>query len=89
VDTQTVTKGGNGKPTREAAEAAAAALSTLPKPVAAHTAGSSPIEQARDLKNRVVWICRMPYGGSRMLAAAFCSRRRRPHPGTGGQVHLG
>ncbi len=26
-----------------------------------------------DVADRTLWLCRMPYGGSRMLAAAFCS----------------
>jgi predicted nucleotide-binding protein (sugar kinase/HSP70/actin superfamily) len=70
VDTETITKGGNGKASREAAEAA---LSTLPKPVAAHGAGTSPVKTDIDVRDRTLWLTRMPYGGSRMLAAAFCS----------------
>ena len=70
METETTTRGGNGKPTRRAAEAA---LSTLPKPVAAYTSGTSPIEEAADLKSRAMYLPRMPYGGSRMLAAAFKS----------------
>ncbi|MBN1319419.1 MAG: hypothetical protein JXA87_01125 [Thermoleophilia bacterium] len=70
MDTVTETKGGNGKGPRDAAEAA---LGTLPKPLAARGAESSPVEEAVDIKNRTTWLCRMPYGGSRMLAAAFRS----------------
>jgi predicted nucleotide-binding protein (sugar kinase/HSP70/actin superfamily) len=70
VQTETATKGGNGKPTREAAEAA---LSALPQRATAYTLGTSPMEKARDLKSRAMYLARMPYGGSRMLAAAFKS----------------
>ncbi len=70
MDTVTETKSGNGKGTRQAAEAA---LGSLPRPVAARGADSSPVEKAVDIKNRILWLTRMPYGGSRMLAAAFCS----------------
>ncbi len=70
MDTVTETKGGNGKGSREAAEAA---LDALPKPIAARGAETSPVEEAVDIKNRTTWLCRMPYGGSRMLAAAFRS----------------
>ena len=70
MDTETATKGGNGKTDREAAEAA---LAAVPKPVAAHGAETSPVETDIDVKDRTLWLCRMPYGGSRMLAAAFRS----------------
>ncbi len=49
-------------------------------------------------RSRTTFLPRMPYGGSRMLAASFRSigldtarhsRIRLPHPGTGRQVHLG
>jgi predicted nucleotide-binding protein (sugar kinase/HSP70/actin superfamily) len=70
VETQTAAKSGNGRPTRAAVEAA---LSALPQPTTAYTLGTSPIEQARDLKSRAMFLARMPYGGSRMLAAAFKS----------------
>ena len=70
MDTATETKGGNGKGPREAAEAA---LDILPQPIAARGADTSPVEDAVDIKNRTTWLCRMPYGGSRMLAAAFQS----------------
>jgi predicted nucleotide-binding protein (sugar kinase/HSP70/actin superfamily) len=63
-------KRGNGKGALEAAEAA---LSALPRPMAARGAASSPIEEDIDVQNRVTWLVRMPYGGSRMLAAAFRS----------------
>jgi predicted nucleotide-binding protein (sugar kinase/HSP70/actin superfamily) len=71
VDTETAIKSGNGKGTREAAESA---LSILPKPAAALGADTSPfVAPDPSVKNRVLWLCRMPYGGSRMLAAAFQS----------------
>ena len=71
MDTETVTKSGNGKGSRAAAESA---LGALPKPVAAYGAETSPTVKADvDFKTRVLWLCRMPYGGSRMLAGAFRS----------------
>jgi predicted nucleotide-binding protein (sugar kinase/HSP70/actin superfamily) len=70
---RTTTKGGNGKATREAAEAAATVLGALPKPVGAKSADSSPIDKEADLRSRTTYLPRMPYGGSRMLAAAFRS----------------
>jgi predicted nucleotide-binding protein (sugar kinase/HSP70/actin superfamily) len=70
VHTETEAKSGNGKPTRGTAEAA---LSALPQPAAAYTLGTSPVEKVRDLKSRAMYLPRMPYGGSRMLAAAFKS----------------
>jgi len=70
VSTETTTKDGNGKATRKAAETA---LAALPKPVAAHGAETSPVKTDIDIRDRTLWLCRMPYGGSRMLAAAFCS----------------
>jgi predicted nucleotide-binding protein (sugar kinase/HSP70/actin superfamily) len=68
--TETSTRKGNGKGSREAAERA---LATMPQPVAAHCADDSPFTAGVDVKGRTLWLCRMPYGGSRMLAAAFCS----------------
>ncbi|MBN1628876.1 MAG: hypothetical protein JW990_03860, partial [Thermoleophilia bacterium] len=71
MDTDTTTKnGGNGKPTREAAEAA---LSVASKPMAAYGAETSPVKNSAKLDGRTLWFARMPYGGSRMLAAAFRS----------------
>lgn len=71
MGTDTATKGSNGKATREAVEAA---LAALPTPVAARSADSSPSDRTEvDFRRRVLWMCRMPYGGSRMLAAAFRS----------------
>jgi predicted nucleotide-binding protein (sugar kinase/HSP70/actin superfamily) len=71
VDTETATKSGNGKGPREAAELA---LNTLSKPVAALGADTSPfVTPDVSVRDRVLWLCRMPYGGSRMLAAAFQS----------------
>ena len=45
----------------------------MPQPAAAYTLGSSPVETVRDLKSRTMYLPRMPYGGTRMLAAAFKS----------------
>ncbi len=70
MDTVTESKSGNGKGAREAAEAA---LGVLPQPVAVRGVDSSPVERDIDIKNRVTWLVRMPYGGSRLLAAAFRS----------------
>jgi len=71
MSTQTTTKsGGNGKGTPQAAESA---LAALPKPVGAHGAEDSPLKTDLNLEGRTVWLTHMPYGGSRMLAAAFCS----------------
>jgi predicted nucleotide-binding protein (sugar kinase/HSP70/actin superfamily) len=39
----------------------------------AQGANSSPVRQDVDIKDRTLWLTRMPYGGSRMLAAAFRS----------------
>jgi predicted nucleotide-binding protein (sugar kinase/HSP70/actin superfamily) len=70
--TSTITKSGNGKAN---AEAARKALGSLPTPTAAHSADTSPMVVTRDtdVSGRTMWLCRMPYGGSRMLAAAFRS----------------
>ena len=71
MDTDTATKSGNGKATKEAAESA---LAGMPKPIAARGADTSPVAGAdMDIRDRVLWLCRMPYGGSRMLAGAFQS----------------
>jgi hypothetical protein len=70
MDTATDTKSGNGGGAREEAEIA---LGALPRPIAARGAETTPVEQAPDIKSRTLWLTHMPYGGSRMLAAAFCS----------------
>ena len=70
MPTETTSKGGNGKPTREAAESA---LRNTPKPTGAYTLGTSPVETVRDIKSRTMYLPLMPYGGTRMLAAAFKS----------------
>lgn len=71
MDTETATRSGNGKGSREAAESA---LGALRKPAAALGADTSPfVTPDVSVKDRVLWLCRMPYGGSRMLAAAFQS----------------
>jgi predicted nucleotide-binding protein (sugar kinase/HSP70/actin superfamily) len=70
VETETTSKSGNGKGSREAAEAA---LKAVPQPTAAYTLGTSPVETVRDIKSRTLFLPRMPYGGTRMLSAAFKS----------------
>jgi predicted nucleotide-binding protein (sugar kinase/HSP70/actin superfamily) len=71
VNTETLTKGGNGKANREAVEAV---IGAMPRPVAAHGAEDSPVVSAdQNLEGRTLWFARMPYGGSRMLASAFRS----------------
>jgi predicted nucleotide-binding protein (sugar kinase/HSP70/actin superfamily) len=71
VDTDTATQSGNGKTTKDAARAA---LAAMPRTVAARGADTSPVATADiDVKDRILWLCRMPYGGSRMLAAALQS----------------
>jgi predicted nucleotide-binding protein (sugar kinase/HSP70/actin superfamily) len=68
----TVIDSGNGRGGKQAARDA---LSSLPAPTAAHSADTSPMVLTRDIdvSGRTMWLCRMPYGGSRMLAAAFRS----------------
>ena len=70
--TGTKIEGGNGK---GATEAAQKALGALAKPAAARSTDSRPMAVARDTDatGRTLWLTRMPYGGSRMLAAAFRS----------------
>ncbi len=70
METDTLTGGGNGKAATEAAEAA---LAALPRPGATLGAETSPLRTDINIKDRTLWLCRMPYGGSRMLAAAFAS----------------
>ncbi len=70
MDTETATTSGNGKASREAAEAA---LAAMPKAVAAHGADDSPVDTDIDIHDRTLWLTHMPYGGSVMLAAAFRS----------------
>jgi predicted nucleotide-binding protein (sugar kinase/HSP70/actin superfamily) len=60
----------NGKGT---AEAAHKALAALPKTETALGPLKSPVREDVDIKDRTLWLTRMPYGGSRMLAAAFRS----------------
>jgi len=71
-NTGTVMRGGNGRGAKEAAEKA---LGALAKPAAAQGADTSPMVVGRDtdVAGRTMWLCRMPYGGSRMLAGAFRS----------------
>jgi predicted nucleotide-binding protein (sugar kinase/HSP70/actin superfamily) len=52
----------------------------VPQPAAAYTLGSSPVETVRDLKSRTMYLPRMPYGGTRMLSAAFRSIGLDAHP---------
>ena len=61
---------GNGKGT---AEAAHKAIASLPQLETALGPGKSPVREDVDLRDRTLWLTRMPYGGSRMLAAAFRS----------------
>ncbi len=70
MTTETILKSGNGKGSKQAVEQA---LAALPQPIAAYTPDTSPVRADVNLKDRTLWLCRMPYGGSRMLAAAFCS----------------
>lgn len=44
-----------------------------PAATPAQSADGSPVQPGVDVRDRTLWLCRMPYGGSRMLAAAFCS----------------
>jgi len=70
VSGQTVTGNGSGSK-----HAATVALQSLPpQPVAARSAEHSPLATADiDLTGRTIYLPRMPYGGSRLLAAAFQS----------------
>jgi predicted nucleotide-binding protein (sugar kinase/HSP70/actin superfamily) len=61
---------GNGK---AGAEAAKAALGSLPQPAALLGAETSPVGTDVNIQGRTLWLTRMPYGGSRMLASAFKS----------------
>jgi predicted nucleotide-binding protein (sugar kinase/HSP70/actin superfamily) len=71
VDTDTATKSGNG---RVDDEAVSPALPGTPAPGKALGADGSPMVQADiNIRDRELWLVRMPYGGSRMLAAAFRS----------------
>jgi predicted nucleotide-binding protein (sugar kinase/HSP70/actin superfamily) len=67
---ETATKDGNGKGD---ARAAHQALNALPVPETAQAPLKSPVREDVDIKGRTLWLTRMPYGGSRMLAAAFRS----------------
>jgi predicted nucleotide-binding protein (sugar kinase/HSP70/actin superfamily) len=71
VSTETEQSQGNGHGPRERAQAI---LSTMPAPAALRSADTSPLVTADiDLTGRTLWLPRMPYGGSRLLAAAFQS----------------
>jgi predicted nucleotide-binding protein (sugar kinase/HSP70/actin superfamily) len=71
VSTETTSAGGNGKAT---AEAAARALGSVPMPGALRSAETSPMATAEvDLTGRTLFLPRMPYGGSRLMAAAMAS----------------
>src|SRR5664280_2770890 len=68
---RTTTGHDNGKASHEAL---AAALASLPKPIVALGADHSPIARNKaDVTGRTLWLPRMPYGGSYLLAAAFRS----------------
>lgn len=68
---ETTKAGGNGKATDEAATRAIAAIST---PGRLRSAEYSPMASADiDLTGRTLFLPRMPYGGSRLMAAAMAS----------------
>ena len=69
--TETASRAATARAPREAAETA---LAALPAPAAATGADTSPmVSDDVDITGRTLWLTRMPYGGSRMLAAAFRS----------------
>jgi predicted nucleotide-binding protein (sugar kinase/HSP70/actin superfamily) len=71
MSTETTLPAGNGHGPRQVAEQA---LAGMPSPSAAQCADSSPLVSADvDLTGRTIYLPRMPYGGSRLLAAAFQS----------------
>ncbi|MHB0980685.1 MAG: hypothetical protein ACYC5Q_11580 [Thermoleophilia bacterium] len=71
MSTETTKAGGNGKATQADAQAAFAAI---PTPASLRSAESSPMVTAEvDLTGRTLFLPRMPYGGSRLLAAAMHS----------------
>jgi predicted nucleotide-binding protein (sugar kinase/HSP70/actin superfamily) len=71
VETQTETKSDNGKSGKETI---APALAGVSAPIPAQGADNSPLVKPDiDIRDRALWLVRMPYGGSRMLAAAFRS----------------
>ena len=71
METETVIKPGIQK---ESGPTTARPPSAGPSAVPAKGADDSPLAEADiDIHDRVLWLCRMPYGGSRMLAAAFHS----------------
>lgn len=71
MSTDTATRNGNGEVDREVARSTVA--TAVPQQVAARGAEDSPIEADINIHDRTLWLARMPYGGSRMLAAAFRS----------------
>ncbi|MHB8870112.1 MAG: hypothetical protein ACYC8U_15100 [Thermoleophilia bacterium] len=71
MSTETRETGGNGKATRLEAQTAFAAL---PTPGKLRSAEGSPMATAEiDLTGRTLFLPRMPFGGSRLLAAAMHS----------------
>ncbi len=64
---------GNGKTAAEAAKTALSDLPSVAQPAALRSAETSPVETDINIQGRTLWLTRMPYGGSRMLAAAFRS----------------
>ena len=71
MSTETTAVKGNGHGSREQAERA---LRRLPEPVPTRSADSSPMVTAHmDMTGRTLYLPRMPFGGSRLLAAAFHS----------------
>lgn len=70
MQTKLGVKRGNGK----VSDYGVKSLNDVRTPAAAPGANTSPLVKPDiDIKGRVLWLCRMPYGGSRMLAAAFRS----------------
>ncbi|HZK49274.1 MAG TPA: hypothetical protein VFD74_06720, partial [Thermoleophilia bacterium] len=68
---ETARAGGNGRAT---SEAATRALAAMPVPGELRSADSSPMASADiDLTGRTLFLPRMPYGGSRLMAAAMAS----------------
>ncbi len=65
---------GNGKANAGAVdEALGASGPAVARPSALHGAEASPQKTDVNIQGRTLWLTRMPYGGARMLAAAFRS----------------
>ena len=72
MSTETLTAGGNGKGSRQAAETA---LAGMPAPAAVSCTDTSPMVTTADvdMTGRRLYLPQMPKGGSMLLAAAFRS----------------